>query len=272
VALTMDSRRGGVTPAVGAGRAAEGADEIMLGSETMRKVGVGIGDSVEVSGRTGSARMQVVGRLVMPPFFFSTGRPGQGAALSVAGSTRIGGGDPDAYGVFVRLVPGIGKKAFVTDVQRRAGRIFVVPRGESQQLHTLGGATGAPLVLAAVVALMAAATLGHTLVTSIRRRRLDLAILKTLGFSRRQVSSTVAWQATALALIALLIGVPLGIFGGRWAWILYADHLGVVPFAVIPIVAVLLAVPATIVVANLLAVVPGRIAARLKAGPVLRSE
>ena len=46
---------------------------------------------------------------------------------------------------------------------------------------------------------LAVAALGHTLVSSIRRRRRDLATLKTLGFTRGQVSATVAWQATTFA-------------------------------------------------------------------------
>jgi ABC-type lipoprotein release transport system permease subunit len=270
--LSMESRKGDVGPSVVEGRLATGSGEIMLGRETMQRLGVGIGDSVEVTGDAGSRRMRVVGRLVMPPLFFTTARPGQGAGLSSAGLARVSGGPENGYGVFVRLAPGVAQRTFVSDLRRRVGPMFLVPHQESQQIHALGGAGSAPVVLAAVVALMAAATLGHTLITSIRRRRLDLAILKTLGFSRRQVSSTVAWQATALAVVALLIGIPLGVFSGRWAWILFADRLGVVPSAAVPIIAVLLAVPATIVVANLLAVVPGRIASRMKAGPVLRSE
>ncbi len=270
--LALESRKGEVGPSVVEGRLAKGAGEIMLGRETAQKLGVGIGDSVEVTGSAGPRRMRVVGRLVMPPLFYSTARPGQGAALSLAGAARVIEGPVDAYAVFVRLVPGVKQASFVAEMKRRVGPVFIVPHQESQQIHTLGGAGSAPVVLAAVVALMAAATLGHTLITSIRRRRLDLAILKTLGFSRRQVSSTVAWQATALAVVALLIGIPLGVFTGRWAWILFADRLGVVRSPVVPVAAVLMAVPATIVVANLLAVVPGRIASRLKAGPVLRSE
>ena len=99
-----------------------------------------------------------------------------------------------------------------------------------------------------------------------------LAILKTLGFVRRQVSATVAWQATALGTVAVLIGLPLGVISGRWGWNVFADRLGVVPAVAVPTIGILLAVPVTILVANLLAAVPGRIASRLRPGPVLRSE
>ena len=271
LSVTIEPRKGDVTPSLVEGTLPEGSDEIVLGSETMRTLGIGLGDSVEVTGQRGSARMRVVGRFVMPLFFFSTIRPGQGADLSLAGADRLFGQE-NGRGVFVRLAPGVRQRAFMTEMKQRVGPFFPVPRLESSKVHSLSGATGAPIVLAGVVALMATATLGHTLITSIRRRRLDLAILKTLGFNRRQVSSTVAWQATSLALVAILVGLPLGVIGGRWVWSVFADRLGVVPDPVVPILAVSLAVPATIVLANLLAVVPGRIAARLKAGPVLRSE
>jgi ABC-type lipoprotein release transport system permease subunit len=273
LSVTIEPRKGDVTPSIVEGSLPQGSDEIMLGTETMRTLGISLGDTVKVSSERSTVNMRVVGRFVMPLFFFATTRPGQGADLSLAGADRLFGGTKDnGHGVFVRLAPGVTQRTVTSELKRRIGPIFVVPRLESSKVHSLSGATGAPIVLAGIVVLMATATLGHTLITSIRRRRLDLAILKTLGFNRRQVSSTVAWQATSLALAAIVVGLPLGVISGRWAWSVFADHLGVVPDPVIPILAVLLAVPATIVLANLLAVVPGRIAARLKAGPVLRSE
>ncbi len=85
------------------------------------------------------------------------------------------------------------------------------------------------MLLSGLLALAALGTLVHTLVMSIRRRRRDLAVLKTLGFVRRQVSATVAWQATTLAGIALVIGLPVGAVVGRWAWTIFANAIGVLP-------------------------------------------
>ena len=98
---------------------------------------------------------------------------------------------------------------------------------------------------------VAVAALAHTLVTLTRRRRRDLAILKTLGFTRGQVLAAVAWQATIVAGIGLLVGLPLGVALGRWAWTLFAEDLGVVPEPVTPLWPVLLVVPATLLLANL---------------------
>ena len=63
-----------------------------------------------------------------------------------------------------------------------------------------------------------AATLAHTLLTSVRRRRKSIALLRSMGFARRQVSAVVMVQALTLVLIALVIGIALGLVGGRIAW------------------------------------------------------
>jgi ABC-type lipoprotein release transport system permease subunit len=261
-----------VTASLIDGRLPQGLDEIALGTETLDKIGAGVGDEVSVEGQRGRRfHMRVVGRVAIPNFPFSFNRPGEGGAVSLQAANRIAPQGP-GKGIFARFTPGADQEAVLTRLRHLVPRLFVLRQQRTTELTNLNQVGQAPLVLAGIVALMAAATLAHTLITSIRRRRLDFAILKTLGFLRSQVSATVAWQATTLAFVALLVGIPLGIVGGRWGWNVFADRLGVVPDAVVPLVAIALAVPVTIVVANLLAAVPGRIASRLKAAPVLRSE
>ena len=139
-------------------------------------------------------------------------------------------------------------------------------------VDALGGAQRVPLALSGLLALAAIGTLVHTLVTSIRRRRRDLAVLKTLGFVRRQISATVAWQATTLASIALLIGLPLGVVIGRWGWTLFANQIGVLPVPVVDLPPLLIAIPVTLLLANLIALIPGRLAAATRPAAVFRAE
>jgi hypothetical protein len=129
-----------------------------------------------------------------------------------------------------------------------------------------------PLVLAALLGMLAATTLAHLLVTSIRRRRRDLAVLKTLGFSSVQVRGAVASQATTLGIVAAVVGIPIGAACGRWVWIVFARQLGIVPRPAAPAVMFLVLGLAVLVVANLIAVLPGRAAARVQPALVLRSE
>ena len=123
-----------------------------------------------------------------------------------------------------------------------------------------------------VLAVLAVGTLAHVLLTGVRRRRRDLALLKTLGFTRRQVLGTVAWEASAFAAVALLVGLPLGVIAGRWAWAVFASAAGVSTAATVPLATVLLAIPATLLAANLIAAAPGWEAARLRPALVLRTE
>jgi ABC-type antimicrobial peptide transport system permease subunit len=117
-----------------------------------------------------------------------------------------------------------------------------------------------------------AVTMGNALTIFVRRRRHDLAILKALGFGRRQIASTVAWQATSFILVALVLGLTLGVAAGRWAWDLVAAQLESVAPPVVPILAIALIVPAALVIGNVLAAIPARTAAKTKAAISLRQE
>jgi ABC-type lipoprotein release transport system permease subunit len=114
--------------------------------------------------------------------------------------------------------------------------------------------------------------LGLTLVASVRRRRRDLALLKTLGFTRGQLAAAVAWQSTVVAVVGLVLGVPLGIAAGRWLWLAFARELSAVPDPVVPAASIALAAVAALALANLVAAFPGLRAARTPAAEALRAE
>jgi ABC-type antimicrobial peptide transport system permease subunit len=97
-------------------------------------------------------------------------------------------------------------------------------------------------------------------------------VLKTLGFTRWEVLRTVAWEASALAAAVLVVGVPLGVIAGRVGWALFANATGIASQATVNVPLVLLAIPATLLLANVIAAWPGWAAARLRPAQVLRSE
>jgi hypothetical protein len=82
----------------------------------------------------------------------------------------------------------------------------------------------------------------------------------------------VAWQATTVALVALALGLPLGVALGRWTWSLLVDRIGLGAAPVTPGPALLAGVVATVLVANLVAAWPGRVAGRTHPAVALRSE
>jgi predicted lysophospholipase L1 biosynthesis ABC-type transport system permease subunit len=84
-----------------------------------------------------------------------------------------------------------------------------------------------------------------------------------------QVRRVVAWQATTVAVAAALIGLPLGIIGGRFAWTRLADQLGVSAPPLIPVILMLVPLGA-IVVADAAALLPARAAVSNRPSRVLR--
>jgi hypothetical protein len=129
-----------------------------------------------------------------------------------------------------------------------------------------------PRALSVFLVLLGVAALGHALVTAVRRRRGELAVLRAMGFTPRQTAVTILAQAGTVAVVGLVIGIPLGVILGRLSWEWVADATPLVFSPPVAIVVILLAIPVTIVVANLLAAGPARHAARTRPAGVLRAE
>jgi ABC-type lipoprotein release transport system permease subunit len=129
-----------------------------------------------------------------------------------------------------------------------------------------------PGFLAGGLAVGAVAALGLTLVASVRQRRRELALLKSFGFTQRQLAAAVSWQSTAIVVVGLVAGIPLGIVLGRFLWELFAHQLSAVVDPTIPGVPILIVAVGAVVLANLVAALPGRSAARTPTALVLRAE
>ena len=282
MALTLGGS-GPVRPVIIEGSAPAADDEIALGASTMRAAQVTIGQTVDVvldqaEGSPKPVRMRVVGTVVVPPNPFAASRLGDGAAMTMPGLLRL---DPrvaeqvGSWPLLVCFAPGVDRATGLAAVAKDLKGIpnpFIVAAERPASITSLTRIADLPLLLSGLLALLAVGTLAHTLVSATRRRRRDLAILKTLGFVREQVRGTLAWQATTLAAVALLVGLPTGVAAGRWGWRLFAVQLGVLPDPVVPVIAVLIAVPSALCLVNVVAALPGRIAARAQPGLVLRSE
>jgi putative ABC transport system permease protein len=293
-AIGLDERGGHGYLTLLAGRAPAAVGEIALGAQTMRALGLRLGQAVRVTANHESTStedkttvMRVVGVVVLPRFARGSFAPtGLGAGAVVPASVLTepnqssGCPGPLCYNFFLlRYQPG-------TDPAVQNARMTALLRarhcpidsctttGDQRPAEIVNYAAvrDVPLVLGAVLAVLAVGTLAHVLLTGVRRRRRDLAVLKTLGLTRSEVLRLVAWQATALAVAALLIGVPLGIVAGRQAWAFFANAAGVAARPDVPLSLVLLAVPVTLLLANAIAALPGWTAARLRPAAVLHAE
>jgi hypothetical protein len=270
--------KGAVLPPFLDGRAPAGPDEIAFAAKDLHRIHRSVGQQVTVSSEGVEPRtMHIVGRMVLTPSIVNGQiRIGDGALVTMDAfkSMGLGGQDPEtsSENVFVvRFKQGVHRAAALQQLQADfPGTVLTALR--PADVENLRRVSPLPSVLAALFAAVALLTVGHMLVSSVRRRRHDVAILRTMGFVRRQVASAVAWQATTVALVGLVVGVPLGVAAGRWTWGLVASQLGVRDQPVVPVLVVAIVVAGSLVAANAVASVPGLVAARTRPAEILRTE
>ena len=82
----------------------------------------------------------------------------------------------------------------------------------------------------------------------------------------------VVWQSSVAVGIGVLVGVPLGIIAGRWRWTLFAHNIDVVTATTVLGLSIGLIVGGAVVLANVVAAIPGRVAARTPTAALLRAE
>jgi hypothetical protein len=282
-------------------------NEIVLGAATMAQLHKRVGETVLVSYGTKNdypayvppTRLTIVGTATLPAVGLAgTLHPSMGdgviideniepiAFRKVLRSQQLLSGDDV---VFVRLRPGVSRAAGEAVLHQavRAGNAeyAALPHGEGDgdKILILGvqypaeiinyrSIGNTPLWLAMAFALGVMLAFGLTIATSVRLRRRELALLKTLGFTRRQIVSCISWQASASVLSGLVLGMPLGIVAGRELWVLFARQIYAVPLATVPVVSLVVLSAAAFVLANLVAIVPSRMASRTPAGVALRAE
>jgi hypothetical protein len=277
-----------VTPPIRSGRMIRRPGEIVLGTASLAEFGKRIGDTVTSS----SGPLEIVGTATFPSLgvvhgdHTSLGVGGLVATDQLPGFDRnvpsgIGGAIPPTYGpnvLFVRFRPGADRAATTQRLEQLAPDIGdynglqVTPAQRPAEIVNADEIRNSSTFLGVAVACAALASLGIALTAAVRRRRRDLALLKAMGFTRRQLGVAVAWEATATVVVGIVIGVPAGIAASRLLWERFANQLDVVAEPTVPAIVVAVVAVAAIVVANLLAALPARDARRVPASLVLRTE
>ena len=260
--IGFDQVKGNIAPIVIAGRLPLVEGEIALGAEVQRRLGAGIGDTVQVAGAEGGPQtFAVVGTVVNPD------TAGNGAAM--------------IFDSFVALNPSATKNVALVNFRDGApassiDAVSEIAYGPPEALITptsvraLERVTAAPYLLAIVFVFLAVVGWAYVLTTSTRARRRDFSILRSLGSQSSQLRSIVHWQATVAGVLALAVGIPVGIVGGRLVVSLLTDALGIVPGARVSLLAVGFVIAATLVVSNFLALLPARDAASNQASNLTR--
>lgn len=256
----MEPVRGDIAPRTLTGRLPAADDEIALGQLVARKLGVRTGSRLDVESETGVQRFRVAGLAVVPSVEGLEGI-GQDAVVTIGGLRRL---DPAARASAAAIALRRGAPA---DTMRRLG---MTSAGERPAvILNLVRIRAVPFMLAWLVAALAVVTVGHVMITSIRNRRRDVAVLRSIGADRRWITRTVHWQATVYSFVPLALGVPLGIIAGRIVFELFANSVGAVPDASFPFVTLAEVLVGFVVLANAAGAVSARRARRLAPAPSL---
>lgn len=267
--------KGNLDLVVLAGHAPRGLHELAIAPTTMQELGLHLGDTVTVGPGAGR-RMQIVGKALLPASSHTD--YDESAWMTLPALRRV---DPTAAGpasiedyVLIR---------FQSDTDVPAARERLAAMGDSQGYYlepaklpdsvvSLGRLRALPVALAIFFGLLAVATVAHALVTTVRRRRHDLAVLRSIGFTKRDARIAIAWQSTLIAIVGIVVGVPLGIVTGRLIWKQLAESFPVAYVPPLTLLGVLLVVPVAILIANLVAAGPAHAATRIRPATVLRTE
>ena len=282
-----------VSPSMLSGHAPDEPSQIVLGPATLASLHAHVGDTVvaDVDGDQTRIHLRIVGTATLPTIGAS-GEPslemGTGAVMasslfSAAELNQQGSPVAGPMAVFIAVRPGVSQTAalrsldHITAVLNRSsdpdapigGVVSALRPAEIANSHSI---SATPALLAAVLALGAIAALGLTLVASVRQRRRQFALLKALGFTQGQIAASVAWQSSSAAVIGVVLGIPIGIALGRWLWTLFADGISAVPHPTVPTLSIASVALGSVVFANLVAFLPGRVAARTRTSLLLRAE
>jgi ABC-type lipoprotein release transport system permease subunit len=282
ISMTLEPVKGEITPTVIRGREPRADDEIAVGRDTFDAVGAGLGDTVSVESRhQRSGGFRVVGVIAFPTIGESTPLA-TGASFTEGGGDRLLLGDPsggDDVGhryVAVRWAAGVdGAEALeVRGIEATTGgfeEMAYLPT-KPPDVEGLRDVRGFPMAAAAALAVLGLIATGHALIVTVRRRRLELGVLSSLGFTPGQRRSVIFGQATTIAVVALVVGLPLGAVVGRLGWSAIARSLGVEEGTSFPLLAMAGGVVVVVVALNVVAAVPAFTARRLQVAEALRSE
>jgi putative ABC transport system permease protein len=199
------------------GNAPSRAEEVVLDAELAQRVGVGVGDRIDLAVGASPAKYIVSG-ITAPPgadrlggqpvLFFSdhqarllSGRPDQ---VDTIGVLARPGTDPDALAEQIRSALSGTEITTYTGVDR--GDVEFLDVGEARArliVLTLGFAATAIMIVLLVVA--------STLTLSIQQRRREFALLRAVGASRRQIHRMAGAEVLLVAGSAAIFGAGPGV-------------------------------------------------------------
>ncbi len=291
----LQREAGTVEPPTTAGQPLSGPDQVELGSATLAELGKKIGDTVTVGIARYARKLTITGIVTLPSIGVAeTDHVSLGRGVLLPEQTLLDatvGPDPDPGKVnisqpvwpsaaVIDLKPGttagqreaLVKRITLANPDGQPGGTYYLPPMQASVVYNAVQLGGQPIALAVGLAVASVLSLSMTVLSLVRRRRHEFALLKALGMERGQIRAVIAWQTSLTLLLALAVGVPLGIALGRLAWQHFAGSLGVIPVAAVPVLLLVAGAVVLLVVGNLLTSLPATLAARTRPALILKAE
>ena len=276
-AMSARDVKGHLEPVVVRGRAPARLDELAVAGDTADRLGVDVGDPVEVSLSDDPVSMTVSG-IVALPVPEDGGSSASGAYFTAATAEAMGFDDSCAHGdscsraVGLVLREGVARSTIAARYSDPEQDIEVYLPEPPAEVERLTAVQDLPAYLAGFLALLAATAVSFAATSTVRRRRADLAVLRVLGMTGRQLRTTVSVLVLTLTGAGALAGTVLGVVVGRLVWRAVADSVSL-PYAPQVSVALAVLVPlAAVLLAQAAATLSRRSAGRTPAAAVLRTE
>jgi putative ABC transport system permease protein len=249
------------------GRMLRGPGEAVTGYGFLERFGVAVGDRIRVRIEGHPLSLRIVG------WYSETEEAGEMIMFPFADVRALDPrARPDSYQVV--LGAGADREAVAADLASTLGpraRVEAVPRPDPGVVDPFRFAVDLITGLVVVVALV---NLAATLVLVVRQRARDLAVLRAVGLTPRQAVAVIATGGVVVALLATVVGLPLGVVLSDAANDSVGTAIGMGPgIAQSPSWVVLVLVPPlAVAVTVLLAVLAARRAATAEVAELTRYE
>lgn len=249
------------------GRMFAAPGEALVGQGLLDRFGLKVGDELHLTMNGKPLDLRIVGRYV------EMENMGQMAMYSLETLRQVDPqAEPDAYAL--KLTPGADAQALKAALLRESSDQFNVEVADKDPPEEIGQVRVVLLGLNIVLVFIGLINLFNTTLLGVRERRRDFGILKTVGLTPRQIVVSVMTGMSLLALLAVLVGIPLGLIVTRLLFNYIGRQMGMgVQLGVIPPWWWLaLLVPGALLVSILGSAIPARQAAQVRVVEVLRYE
>lgn len=263
---------------VTAGHEPRTAEDVVLGASLAARGPVQLGDPLQIRTSFGAGRFTVAGIASPPPGRAPSLTPAVYFRDDVAARLSGTGTSVDLIGVVVR--PGAEVSPLAERVRTIADPLDLrvltgAKRGEAESVESVLGREGilwGLVVVAGLGAFVAVFVVSSAFALSVQQRHRELALLRAIGATQRQVRRIVALEALAIAVLGTILAAPLALLlaEGERRTFIEADVLPSDFQVVISWIPFAAGLAAAVAMSRLASIVSGRRASRIRPADALR--